>query len=49
MEMKLLDAYGPIPENSVFLNLDEYAYSAGSRIIIRPVATSENTENNYLE
>ena len=49
MEMKLLDSFGSIDDNFAFLNADEYAYSAGSRIVVRPFKTSDIKENRYLE
>jgi hypothetical protein len=49
MDMKLLDSYGPIDDNLVFLNSDEYAYIAGSQVVIRPFKTSENMKNKYIK
>lgn len=49
MEMKLLDTYGRIDENFSVLFDDEYAYSSGSRIVIRPLITSTEKKNKYLE
>lgn len=49
MEMKLLDSFGPIDDNFSILLDDEYAYSAGARIVIRPLITSSEKENKYLE
>ena len=47
--MKLLDSYGPIDDNFVYLNVDEYAYISGAQIVIRPFKTTENMRNKYIK
>lgn len=49
MEMKILDSFGFVDDNLVFLNGDEYAYTAGAKIIVRPFKTSDEKKNKYLE
>ena len=48
MDMKLLDSYGQIDNNLVFLNVEQYAYIAGSQIVVRPFKTTENFTNKYI-
>ena len=38
-----------IQDNIGYLNDDEYAYSAGSKIVVRPFKSSDNKELKYLE
>lgn len=49
MDMKILDSFGYVDDNLVFLNMDEYAYSAGAKIVVRPFKTSDEKKNKYLE
>ena len=49
MEMKIVDSFGFVDDNLVFLNGDEYAYTAGAKIIVRPFKTSDEKKNKYLE
>ena len=42
-------AFGYVDDNLVFLNVDEYAYSAGAKIVVRPFKTSDEKKNKYLE
>ncbi len=47
--MKFLDSFGYIPDNICYLNEDEYAFSAGSKIVIRAFKTSEVKDLKFLE
>ena len=49
MDMKILDSFGYVDDNLVFLNVDEYAYSAGAKIVVCPFKTSDEKKNKYLE
>ena len=49
MSIKFLDSFSYIQDNIGYLNDDEYAYSAGSKIVVRPFKSSDNKELKYLE
>ena len=49
MDMKILDSFGYVDDNLVFLNVDEYAYSAGAKIVVRPFKKRKKKKNKYLE
>ena len=49
MEMKLLDCFGFVDSNFSFLNVDEYAYTSGCNLVVRPFKTSDIHENKYLK
>ena len=49
MSINLLDSFGYIQDNIGYLNEDEYAYSAGTKIIVRPFKTLDNKELKFLE
>ena len=49
MSMKILDSFSFIQDNLCYLNEDEYAYSAGSRIVIRTFKSSEAKDLKFLE
>ena len=49
MSMKFLDSFGYISDNICYLNEDEYAYSAGSKIVIRTFKSTEAKELRFLE
>ena len=47
--MKLIDSFGNVDNNLAFLNSDQYAYSAGSNIVVRDLKTSDEKLNFYLK
>ncbi len=49
MSINFLDGFSFIQDNICYLNDDEYAYSAGSKIIVRPFKSSDNKELKVLE
>jgi hypothetical protein len=49
MEMKLIDSFGYVDNNLAFLNSDQYAYSAGSNIVVRDLKISDEKQNFYLK
>jgi len=49
MSIRLLDSFSYIQDNIGYLNDDEYAYSAGSKIIVRSFKSSENKDIKFLE
>jgi len=49
MSFKFLDSFSYIQDNIGYLNEDEYAYSAGSKIVVRPFKSSENKDVKCLE
>ena len=49
MSIKFLDSFSYIQDNIGYLNDDEYAYSAGSKIIVRSFKSSENKDIKFLE
>ena len=49
MSMKFLDSFGYIPDNICYLNEDEYAYSTGSKIVVRTFKSSEAKDLKFLE
>jgi len=49
MSIRFLDSYSYIHDNIGYLNDDEYAYAAGSKIIVRPFKSSDNKELKILE
>jgi len=49
MSIKFLDSFSYIQDNIDYLNDVEYAYSSGSKIVVRPFKSSDNKELKYLE
>lgn len=49
MSMVFLDSFSYIQDNLCYLNEDEYAYSAGSKIVIRTFKSSETKDLKFLE
>lgn len=48
MELKIIDAYGQLPEDFAYLNIEEYIYSAGAQIVVRQLSTNQEIKNVYL-
>jgi len=49
MSLNFLDGFSFIQDNIGYLNDDEYAYSAGSKIVVRSFKSSDNKELKILE
>jgi hypothetical protein len=49
MSIKFLDSFSYIQDNIGYLNDEEYAYSAGSKIVVRPFKSSDVKDLKYLE
>lgn len=49
MSITVLQSFGYIQDNLGYLNDEEYAYSAGSKIVVRTFKTVDNQKCKYLE
>lgn len=49
MELQPLESLGPIDQNLVILNYDEFAFMAGSSIIVKQFKTSGEREYKFLK
>jgi hypothetical protein len=49
MELQSLESFGPIDHNIVILNNDEYAFMAGSSIIVKQFKTSGERDYKFLK
>lgn len=49
MEMEIVDSFGPLKDNFVVLNVDEYCFTVGSFLVVKQFKTNFSKKYKILK